>query len=144
MDNPQRERDQYKNDTEREVPASQQNNTGKETEREMCQPFLHCLSSLSSEVCLSRICLLISFNVYIWDRKSQYFFCVCNLVLYINLPSFFVLYWLFVFRIILRTDGQSCQALIRACAWDSLCFLTAHALLAYVRTDKQNYNVDYE
>ena len=50
--------------------------------------------------------------------------------------------WLVVFRIITRTDGQSCQALIRAYASDSLCFRTAHALLAYVRTDKQNYNVD--
>ena len=39
---------------------------------------------------------LISFNVYIRDRNSQYFFCVCNLVLYIYLPSFFVLYgWLY-------------------------------------------------
>ena len=88
MDNPQRERDQYKNDREREVPASQQNNTGKEKENDRerrASLFFHCLSSLSSEVRLSRICLLISFNVYIRDRKSQYFFSVCNLVLYIYL-----------------------------------------------------------
>ena len=46
----ERERDQYKNDREREVPASQQNNTGKEKENDRereCQPFFHCLSSLT-------------------------------------------------------------------------------------------------
>ena len=39
---------------------------------------------------------LVDFIQCLYLRNSQYFFCVCNLFLYIYLPSFFVLYgWLY-------------------------------------------------